>query len=77
MRERQRSMRRRVSTEPKPNHARSRNYIRLRDNCVKWKLHATETSNRDWFHCFNCVQAFWITALARKQRGPMYHELPL
>lgn len=39
---------RRISTEPKPNHARSRNYIRLTDNCVKWKLQATETSNRDW-----------------------------
>jgi len=23
------------------------------------------------------LQAFWITALAREQRGPMHHELPL
>ena len=39
---------RRVATGAKPNHARSRNYIRLTDNCVKWKLQGTEASNRDW-----------------------------
>jgi len=64
---------RRVSTGPKPNHTRSRNYIWLTDNCVKWKLQATETSNRDWF----IVSIAGILDNCARLRRPMHHDLPL
>lgn len=71
----------------KPNHARSGNYIRLTDNYVKWKLQATETSNRDWalFRLRigilgNCARVKWGCVMIRRLcsadiSGPRYGEI--
>lgn len=65
-----------TSLQPKPNHARSRNYIRLTDNCVKWKLQARKLAIAIG-PLFRLRTGILGNCSHSRGEGPMRHESPL